>query len=61
MIFSFAESQGNKTPCLENVADKEGVLCLLTDKVDSPVVEAARSLKVISTMSVGFDHLGKTT
>ena len=48
-----------KTPCLENVTDKEGVLCLLTDKVDSPVVEAARSLKVIATMSVGFDHLGK--
>ena len=47
--------------CLENVTDKEGVLCLLTDKVDSPVVEAARNLKVISTMSVGFDHLGKKT
>ena len=47
-------------PSLENVHDKEGVLCLLTDKVDSPVIEAAKSLKVIATMSVGFDHLGKT-
>lgn len=42
---------------VENVHDKEGVLCLLTDKVDSPVIEAAKSLKVIATMSVGFDHL----
>lgn len=49
----------NFTPSLENVTDKEGVLCLLTDKVDSPVIEAAKSLKVIATMSVGFDHLGK--
>ena len=31
----------------------------MTDNVDSPVVEAAKSLKVIATMSVGFDHLGK--
>ena len=31
----------------------------MTDKVDSPVIEAAKSLKVIATMSVGFDHLGK--
>ena len=43
----------------ENVTDKEGVLCLLTDKVDSPVIQAANSLKVLATMSVGFDHLGK--
>ena len=49
----------NFTPFLENVTDKEGVLCLLTDKVDFPVIEAAKSLKVIATMSVGFDHLGK--
>ena len=37
----------------------DGVLCLLTDKVDFPMIEAAKSLKVIATMSVGFDHLGK--
>ena len=36
----------------------EGLLCLLTDHVDGEVMDAAGSgLKVISTMSVGVDHI----
>ncbi|XP_027734927.1 glyoxylate reductase/hydroxypyruvate reductase isoform X2 [Empidonax traillii] len=35
-----------------------GLLCLLSDRIDREVLDAAGpSLKVISTMSVGFDHL----
>ncbi|KAM6363812.1 glyoxylate reductase/hydroxypyruvate reductase isoform 1-T1 [Pluvialis apricaria] len=43
---------------LSGVAGKRGLLCLLSDRIDREVLEAAGpSLKVISTMSVGFDHL----
>lgn len=36
----------------------EGVYCLLTDKIDDEVLDAAGpQLKVIATMSVGIDHL----
>ncbi|XP_025893868.1 glyoxylate reductase/hydroxypyruvate reductase [Nothoprocta perdicaria] len=43
---------------LAAVAGKQGLLCLLSDRVDRELLEAAGpSLKVISTMSVGFDHL----
>ncbi|NWY06503.1 GRHPR reductase, partial [Nothoprocta ornata] len=43
---------------LAAVAGKRGLLCLLSDRVDRELLEAAGpSLKVISTMSVGFDHL----
>jgi len=43
---------------LAGIKDKDGLLCLLTDKVDSVVLEAAGpSLKVVGTMSVGTDHL----
>jgi len=42
---------------INKVKDKDGLLCLLTDKVDSEVMDAAPNLKVISTYSVGFDHI----
>jgi len=43
---------------LSRVQGKDALWCLLTDKIDLPVLEAAgSSLKVIGTMSVGHDHL----
>ncbi|KAL7635553.1 UNVERIFIED_CONTAM: hypothetical protein RMT77_014622 [Armadillidium vulgare] len=43
---------------LEKVQGKSGIYCLLTDKIDKEVLDAAgKNLKVVSTMSVGFDHL----
>ncbi len=38
------------------VDDKDGLLCTLSDRIDRPVKEAARVLKVIDTYSAGFDH-----
>uniref|UniRef100_A0A9J8DDM2 Glyoxylate reductase/hydroxypyruvate reductase n=2 Tax=Cyprinus carpio TaxID=7962 RepID=A0A9J8DDM2_CYPCA len=43
---------------LKGVAGAHGLLCLLSDKIDAEVLDAAGpNLKVISTLSVGFDHL----
>jgi len=42
---------------LKKVADKEGLLCLLTDKVDEELLARARKLKAVSTFSVGYDHI----
>ncbi|KAI7811183.1 glyoxylate reductase/hydroxypyruvate reductase b [Triplophysa rosa] len=36
----------------------DGILCVLTEKIDAELLDAAGpNLKVVSTMSVGFDHL----
>ncbi|KAF9939969.1 hypothetical protein BGZ65_008715 [Modicella reniformis] len=36
----------------------DGILCLLTDKIDAEILDAAGpQLKVVSTMSVGYDHV----
>jgi glyoxylate reductase len=35
----------------------EGLLCLLTDQVDERLIEASPQLRVISSMSVGVDHI----
>ncbi|XP_035983138.1 glyoxylate reductase/hydroxypyruvate reductase isoform X2 [Fundulus heteroclitus] len=47
-----------RTELLRGVQGAHGLVCLLSDKIDAEVLDAAGpNLKVISTMSVGFDHL----
>ncbi len=43
---------------LEKVAGLDGLVCLLTDRIDSNLMDAAgKNLKVISQMAVGFDNI----
>lgn len=43
---------------LEKVQGVDGLLCLLTDRIDARVMDAAGpSLKVISQMAVGYDNI----
>uniref|UniRef100_A0A7N6FF10 Glyoxylate reductase/hydroxypyruvate reductase n=1 Tax=Anabas testudineus TaxID=64144 RepID=A0A7N6FF10_ANATE len=47
-----------RSELLKGVQGAHGLLCLLSDKIDAEVLDAAGpNLKVISTLSVGFDHL----
>ena len=43
------------------VADKQGLLCLVTDRIDAPVLEAAAGLKVVSNVAVGYDNIDVAT
>jgi glyoxylate reductase len=42
---------------LKRVADKEGLVCLLTEKVDEELLSAAPKLRIASTVSVGYDNI----
>lgn len=42
---------------LHRIMDKEGLLCLLTDRIDENLMDAAPNLKVISQCAVGFDNI----
>ena len=43
---------------LEQVRGVDGVYCLLTERIDGELLDAAGpQLKVVSTMSVGYDHV----
>ena len=43
---------------LRNVANKDALLCCLTERIDKEVLEkAGPKLKVISTLSTGYDHI----
>ncbi len=41
----------------ENVTNIEGLLSLLTDKIDAALMDKAPKLKVISNYAVGFDNI----
>ncbi|KAL9547249.1 hypothetical protein MBANPS3_006253 [Mucor bainieri] len=43
---------------LNDIKGAEGLICMLSDKIDKQVFDAAGpGLKVVSTMSVGYDHI----
>jgi len=42
---------------LSKVRDVEGLLCLLTEDIDSEVMEAGTGLKVISNYAVGYNNI----
>lgn len=51
-------SPPSRAEVLKNAAGKDGILCMLTDKMDARVMDAAGpSLKVISSYSTGFEHI----
>jgi len=39
------------------VADKNAIVCQLTDRIDAAVMDAASELKVIANVAVGFDNI----
>lgn len=53
-------SQADRPPraeLLKRVADKEALICLLTEKVNDELLAAAPKLRIAATVSVGFDHI----
>ncbi|KAE9004210.1 hypothetical protein PR003_g17752 [Phytophthora rubi] len=56
--FASEESCISREELLQRVKGCSGLFCLLTDKVDAEVLDAAGpSLRVVSTMSVGYNHI----
>lgn len=47
----------NKEWIIEHIKDKDGILVSLTNKIDKEIIDNAPKLKVISTLSVGYDHI----
>lgn len=42
---------------LEVIGDVDGLLCMLTDRIDALLIDRAASLEVISQMAVGVDNI----
>ena len=42
---------------IQGLSDKQGLLCLLTDTINSAIMDAGKDLKVISNYAVGFNNI----
>jgi glyoxylate reductase len=49
--------QPSRSKLLEKTREAEGLLCLLTDKIDREVIDACKNLEVISNYAVGVDNI----
>ena len=57
-IWVYRENQSIPTSLLqEKLQDADGLICLLTDRVDSQVLAAAPKLKVVANYAVGFENI----
>jgi len=50
----------SKDEIIKNIKGMDALLCMLSDKIDAEVMDVAPSLKVITTYSVGYDHIDIT-
>ena len=42
---------------LRRVADKDGLICLLTEKINAELLEASPKLRIVSNVAVGYDNI----
>src|SRR4051794_7495756 len=49
--------QPSHATLLQKVAECEGLLCLLTDRIDRELLESCSKLKVVSNYAVGVDNV----
>jgi glyoxylate reductase len=49
--------QISRADLLSRVADKDALICLLTEKVDEELLTIAPKLRIAATVSVGFDNI----
>lgn len=51
------DSPISREELLDRVKGKDGILCLLSEKIDEELMEAGGSLRVISNYAVGYDNI----
>ena len=50
----------SKTELIARIKGREGLVCLITDTIDSSVLESCPGLKVVSNVAVGFNNIDVT-
>ncbi|ETW96570.1 MAG: hypothetical protein ETSY1_26075 [Candidatus Entotheonella factor] len=57
MQYNASDRQLSPEELGQAVADKDGLLCVVTDRVDDAVLASSPALKVVSTVAVGYDNI----
>ncbi|MFJ8267517.1 2-hydroxyacid dehydrogenase [Peribacillus asahii] len=56
-LWDCEEEQIPREFLLEQIAEVDGVLCLLTEHIDEEVINKGKGLKVISNLAVGYNNI----
>ncbi len=57
LVVHQGEGPPGRDELIRNLQGAEALVCILTTPIDKDVIAAAGRLKIISTMSVGFEHI----
>lgn len=57
VTFHEEKESPSREELLINLVDKDGIICLVRDRIDREIIDKATNLKIISTMSAGFEHI----
>ncbi|MFO8061472.1 MAG: D-glycerate dehydrogenase [bacterium] len=52
-----ADKRPDKREIIENCRDRQGIICLLADIIDSEVIDNCPELKIIANYAVGYDNI----
>ena len=55
--FWTAPNRPSRSEVLRRVADKDALICLLTEKIDEELLNAAPNLRIVANVAVGFDNI----
>ncbi len=47
----------SRNEIVSNIGDKDGLLCMVTDRIDKDLIMEAPRLKIIANYGVGFNHI----
>jgi glyoxylate reductase len=52
-----ADGPPTREELLREVSEVDGLFCMLTEKIDGELLDAGKNLRIVSSMSVGYDHV----
>ena len=50
-------SRPNRDAVLRGIAGKDGLICLLTERIDDELLSAAPELRIVANVAVGYDNI----
>ena len=57
LVMNNEKTPVKRVELMEQIHEVDGLLCTLNDKIDKEIMNNASNLKVVSTFSVGYEHI----
>lgn len=57
VVANMQDTPMSREEIVSNIGDKDGLLCMITDRIDKDLIMKAPNLKIIANYGVGFNHI----